>query len=55
MLSLLALLRVTDVQLEHETIELRLGQLVSAFLFDWVLRGQEPETDRGADTFVRRS
>src|SRR5206468_9794869 len=38
--SFLALLRVADVQLEHETIELRLRQLIRAFLFDWVLSGE---------------
>ncbi len=41
--SFLALLRVPDVQLEHETIELRLRQLVGAFLFDWVLSGKNQE------------
>ena len=41
--SFLALLRVADVQLEHETIELRLRQLVRAFLFDWVLSGKNQE------------
>ena len=35
--SFLAFLRVTDIQLEHETIQLRLRQLVCAFLFDRVL------------------
>src|SRR6059058_5758557 len=32
--SFFALLRVTNVQLEHETIELRLRKLIRAFLFD---------------------
>src|SRR6266550_4620812 len=41
--SLLALLWVADVQLEHETIKLRLRQLVGAFLFDWILSGQNQE------------
>src|SRR6266550_3716838 len=41
--SFLALLRVANVQLEHETIELRLRQLVGAFLFDWVLSGKNQE------------
>ena len=36
-------LRVIDVELEHETIELRLGQRIGAFLFDWVLSGEDEE------------
>ena len=41
--SFLALLRVADVQLEHETIELCFRQLVRAFLFNWVLGSKDQE------------
>src|SRR4029453_3362949 len=41
--SFLALLWVADVQLKHETIELRLRQLVRAFLLDWILSGKTQE------------
>ena len=36
--ALLRLLRITDVQLEHEAIELRFGKLISAFLLERILR-----------------
>ena len=35
--------RVADHQLEHEAVDLRLGQRVGAFLLDGVLRGQHEE------------
>ena len=35
--------RVAHVQLEHEAVELRLGQRVGALLLDGVLRGQDEE------------
>ena len=42
-LALLGFLRITDIQLQHEAIELRFGQLIGAFLFERVLRGQNEE------------
>ena len=35
--------RIADHDVEHEPIELRLGQRIRAFLFDRVLRGQHEE------------
>ena len=42
-LFLFLLLRVVDDDLEHETVYLRLGQRVGAFLLDGVLRGHDEE------------
>ena len=42
-LLLLLARRVLDVQLEHEPVELRLGQRIRPFLLDRVLRGQHEE------------
>ena len=36
-------MRIADVQLEHETIELRFRQLIRAFLFERILRGENKE------------
>ena len=41
--SLLGFLRITDVQFEHEAIQLRFGQLVSSFLLYRVLCRQNQE------------
>ena len=49
---LLGLLRITDVQLQHETVELRFGQWISAFLFDRVLRRQHEKRIGQADRSV---
>ena len=35
--------RIADHQLEEESIQLRLGQRIGAFLLDRVLRGQHEE------------
>ena len=35
--------RIADLELEHETIDLRFGQRIRAFLFDGILRGQHQE------------
>ena len=34
---------IADLQLEHEAVHLRLGQRISAFLLDGILRGQHQE------------
>ena len=36
-------LRIVDVDLHQEPVELRLGQRIGAFLFQWVLGGQNME------------
>ena len=36
-------LRITDIQFQHEAIELRFRQLIRAFLFERILRGQHEE------------
>ena len=38
MLAFLRFLRITNVQLQHEAIELRFGKLIRAFLFERILR-----------------
>ena len=35
--------RITDLQLQHEAIDLRFGQRIGAFLFDRVLRREHEE------------
>ncbi len=45
-LLLLGLARVVDVDLEHEAIELRLGQRIGALLLDRVLGGEHEERQR---------
>ena len=42
-LPLLRFRRITDVQLEHEAVELRFGQLIGAFLLERILRGENEE------------
>ena len=42
-LELFLLVGIVDVDVEHEAVELRLGQRVGAFLLDRVLRGQHEE------------
>ena len=42
-LELLVLARVVDQDVEHEPVELGLGQRIGAFLLDRVLRGQDEE------------
>ena len=42
-LPLLGFLRIADVQLQHEAVELRFGQLIGAFLLERILRRQHEE------------
>ena len=41
--ALLRLCRIADIELEHETIELRLGKLIGAFLLERILRRENEE------------
>ena len=41
--QLLFLVRIGQLQLEHEAVDLRFGQRIGSFLFDGVLRGQHQE------------
>ena len=45
-LDLLVRRRIADVDLEHEAIELRLGQRVGALLLDGILRGEDQKRQR---------
>ena len=45
--------RVAHLQLEKETIQLRLGQRIGAFHFQWVLRGEHEERLRAACASLR--
>ena len=47
--------RIADHDLEHEPVDLRLGQRIGALLLDRVLRGQHEERLRQRDACRRRS
>ena len=42
-LAFLGPARITDLELEHEAIDLRLGQGIGSFLFNWILGGENQE------------
>ena len=48
-------IRIADDHLQHEAIDLRFGQRISAFLFDRVLRRENQERIGQLDRFRRRS
>ena len=52
--ALLGAIRIADDQLQHEAIDLRFRQRISAFLLERVLRRENEKRIRQADRFRRR-